>query len=133
MCHNIAISSFLSQVCDRTQRVCCIQNTQHRALNSITAHFDSSVVLRRKQIFSVPLWITQAGAGSNSGFVVRVSQWRNSEKFQMSASCLGPLCNVTLCPIVQRLNTLQTPPFDIHWSSLVTSRSSTQFSRPGAE
>ena len=89
-----------------------------RALNSITAHFDSSVVLRRKQIFSVLCGLhKQAGAssGSNSGFVVRLSQWSHSEKFQMSASCLG-WYNVTLCPIVHFVNTLQTPPFDIHWS-----------------
>ena len=58
---------------------------------------------------------TGASSGSNSGFVVRLSQWRHSEKFQMSASCLG-WYNVTMCPIVHFVNTLQTPPFDIHWS-----------------
>ena len=98
--------------------VCCTKCTAAEHLNSITAHFDSSVVLRRKQIFSVLCGLhKQAGAssGSNSGFVVRLSQWRHSEKFQMSASCLG-WYNVTLCPIVHFVNTLQTPPFDIHWS-----------------
>ena len=99
---------------DRTE--CCTKCTQSTKFHNCT--FWQQRCIEEKTNFLLPLWITQAGAGSNSGFVVRVSQWRNSEKFQMSASCLG-WHNVTLWPIVRRLNTLQTPPFDIHWSPLL--------------
>ena len=104
-------------------QVCCTKCTAVQSTKFHNCTFWQQRCIEKKTNFLRPLWTTQqagASSGSNSGFVVRLSQWRHSEKFQMSASCLG-WYNVTLWPIVHFVNTLQTPPFDIHWS---------QFSRP---